>query len=482
MSAFSRGSAGREGALAVFLLTGLARSGWSAEAPKVTVTEARIRAFTVDLSATGAEEIATKFGDPRIEHFVAARQAGQAIELSATVVPAAATTFARGNLSWAGATPDAMDSLKATVPRSSAMKTAVQLSQGTRVVRNARTWVVWSSLSAPVDIPITIIDPVNISGGRPGAFIRGGYDFKHTISPAALFIDPDRPDLTGTNVTLPPGGNHPLSQLPLSGGANAKWDASRQGRFKILNPNGIANSAFTWPPPVTANYPTSPVEGNDDALPGDEFNDPDATSGLLATCVSAFPISHSRGSLESCDSPAFGIAHDAGIAGNTWEYRVHFREFSRLELNGVWTRISDDFLWRFHMRLKKIVTEISTGPDGIAHTPALGNDVQVIALGRGKPLSDCISPGGNGALDTSTLGDDQVSGVLIDSGVNGLCESIAAGDDLQLIGIGKGEPGTTAVSSGSDAVIDSLPARGDDVGLERWADDGSEKALDNAGF
>lgn len=43
-----------------------------------------------------------------------------------------------------------------------------------------------------------------------------------------------------------------------------------------------------------------------------------------------------------------------GTVGNTWEARCHFKEFARLELGGNWYRISDPFLWKIHLKFKKV--------------------------------------------------------------------------------------------------------------------------------
>ncbi|HJQ55673.1 MAG TPA: hypothetical protein VJ890_02125, partial [Vineibacter sp.] len=175
-------------------------------------------------------------------------------------------------------------------------------------------------------------------GAGVGAFITGGYDFFHTIHPTAVITDADRPDLSGPNVTPPPGGRHPLTGVPLSGGANRKWDNSRQIRAKILNPNSLPNAAFAQPAPVAvAAFPASDIEGNDDRTPNEETNNPYANGGMLT----------------GVDTPGMGIANGGGADGNTWERRLHFREFARVELAGTWHRISDFFPWRIHVRFRK---------------------------------------------------------------------------------------------------------------------------------
>jgi len=48
------------------------------------------------------------------------------------------------------------------------------------------------------------------------------------------------------------------------------------------------------------------------------------------------------------------MTHAKGANGDTVEWRLHFIEFTRLELNGTWYRISDDFPWRLHIKMKKV--------------------------------------------------------------------------------------------------------------------------------
>jgi hypothetical protein len=199
--------------------------------------------------------------------------------------------------------------------------------------------VVWATTSST---DITISDDSVLVGNPPGIgrLIEGGYNFTHTIQPATIITDSNRPDFSGAKTTNPPGGNHPIfTNDPLSNGANKKWDNSRQIRTKLLNPAGISNNDFTQPPLVSLpNYPNNEVEGNDDRSTADETNDPYASNGTLT----------------GYDSPAYGIADRAGSDGDTYEARLHFREFVRLEIGGTWYRISDFYLWKIHFKFLRI--------------------------------------------------------------------------------------------------------------------------------
>jgi hypothetical protein len=206
-----------------------------------------------------------------------------------------------------------------------------------KVIDTCTTWVVWSAISSG-DMPIASHN-VLVRPARIGTAVDGGYTFQHTIAPASVITDIDRPDLSGTNQTAPPGGNH-WTGSPLSGGADKKWDNSRQIRLKIMNPASLPGTAFSLPliPGDIASYPTNPVEGTDDAFVIDEANDPYAASGVLT----------------GLDKPGIAIANDTGADGNTYELRSHFIEFTRLEIKGKWYRICADYPWRIHLRLKKV--------------------------------------------------------------------------------------------------------------------------------
>lgn len=74
-------------------------------------------------------------------------------------------------------------------------------------------------------------------------------------------------------------------------------------------------------------------------------------------------------------------------------------------------------------------TTITTGADGVCNTTAAGDDVQVIPVNQGKPNQTCVSAGDNTKRDTNTSGDDAVSGENIHTGADGICNTTADGTD-----------------------------------------------------
>jgi hypothetical protein len=286
------------------------------------------------VTVTGATLIPST-GNALITHYVTPQGSGN-VTLTAVISPD--TPRMRGKLVWeGGGTAVPGDPLSVTVPKTGFAKTELRIKVGGLQQADLRVWVVWATI-ATTDIPITYTEPTNLAGAGPGAFITGGFNFTHTIRPTAVITDADRPNLSGPKTVDPPGGNHPLTGAPLSGGANRKWDNSRQIRAKILNPNSLPNTAFAQPAPVAvAAFPAGDVTGNDDRTPNDETNDPYTNGGLLT----------------GSDSPGMGIDNSAGANGDTWERRLNFREFTRVELAGTWHRCSDFFPWRIYVKFRK---------------------------------------------------------------------------------------------------------------------------------
>lgn len=107
-------------------------------------------------------------------------------------------------------------------------------------------------------------------------------------------------------------------------------------------------------------------------------------------------------------------------------------------------------------------THLTTGLNGIAQTTAVEDDVQVIPVGNGQPSQTCITAGSNGTLDTSPSGDDTIVGVTITTGSDGVCNTTASGDDVQVITVNQGKPSTTMITAGADTFMHTSP-NGDDV-------------------
>jgi hypothetical protein len=200
-------------------------------------------------------------------------------------------------------------------------------------------WSVFASIRATA--PPTATFASTAAAGIPGATAS----FDATIFPNRLLVAPDHPRLEGGRDTPPPGGTHIPSGDPLAGGADHHWDFSRKSRTRLLNPDGIVLDTLVVPGDTPAqnifdnapwDYPTTWEEGNDDRATGDETNDPYG------------------GTMTSQDTVTLQLSHSGGADGNTFERRLHFLEFVRLEIARTWWVVSRMFPWRVHERARKV--------------------------------------------------------------------------------------------------------------------------------
>ncbi len=120
------------------------------------------------------------------------------------------------------------------------------------------------------------------------------------------------------------------------------------------------------------------------------------------------------------------------------------------------------------------IVEPMVGGDGIASTPAVGDDEQEIPVGEpANPGDIIISAGPNGVLDSVQKEDDQVRGpaevcrvgiIEPDEGGNGVADTEAAadGDDIQVVAVGDPAPaGYVIIRPGPNGVLETVPD-GDD--------------------
>jgi len=98
-------------------------------------------------------------------------------------------------------------------------------------------------------------------------------------------------------------------------------------------------------------------------------------------------------------------------------------------------------------------TSVLSGPDGICNSSwAGGDDVHVFNVGSGMPYQTCIEPCHQ---LTPKGGDDRKNPGSIDTGPNGVCESIATyPGDVQIIGWHQGLSHTVCVTAGANGYLD----------------------------
>jgi hypothetical protein len=118
------------------------------------------------------------------------------------------------------------------------------------------------------------------------------------------------------------------------------------------------------------------------------------------------------------------------------------------------------------IKIWKFGNHIRTGPDGIRQTDLAGDDHQLIAKGNGAPNAIGVTPGPDKKLDSVPAGDDKiVGGKIIDTGADGICQTAKAGDDIQILSVGNGEPNQPCITPGANGALNSTKA-GDDTEAE----------------
>lgn len=107
---------------------------------------------------------------------------------------------------------------------------------------------------------------------------------------------------------------------------------------------------------------------------------------------------------------------------------------------------------------------IIDGGNGVNNTTAQGDDVQVVAAGAAVAAGNIvIAAGPNGVIDTTPGGDDRASAAdNVVSGPDNIANTTKVGDDIQVVAVGQAAPaGTVIIRAGLNGRIDSIP-NGDD--------------------
>ena len=244
------------------------------------------------------------------------------------------------------------DPLHASLSVPTARKVVVRATLGASEAE-ATIWAVFASArvtGGPTVQPPTT-DATNLT-------IDTDAHFSGTIHPASIITDADRPALDGTNQVPPPGGTNVCGGA-LSGGADHRWDMSRQRRLVNIDPAGLVPTVMAVRTAAggqgclhnVSAFPVEPEIGNDDAAPTDENNDPYAGGGVIT----------------SDDSPTRIYPHAVGNDGDTIEQHLQFREFARLEFHRTWWRVSHAVPWRVHYRVIRNAGQwVDNGTDAAA--------------------------------------------------------------------------------------------------------------------
>jgi outer membrane protein OmpA-like peptidoglycan-associated protein len=314
--------------------------------------EIAVTDLVVHATDPNTHEIPSNLGAAGLEHFCCVRNTGP-ILIEALISPNIPGNIT-GRLTWGPAASAitvpgvGTDGRTARLSSAAHGKFPIEVSWDGTIVRRAVVWVIWSTGS----VTCTRQPRVDLTT-HPGFFsLTAGIDHMFVILPRAILFDPDHPALEGPPTAAVPGAaiRHIASNNLLAGGAARKWDVSRQVKVRILNPrlypvadlppfdplarmyNGqpVANR-------IAENYPANDTIGNDDSNPFDETNDP------YTDCQR----------VTSTDDPSILMPLTTGANGDTFEMRIQFREFLRVNLGPAWYRASDFSLWRFHPRFRR---------------------------------------------------------------------------------------------------------------------------------
>src|SRR6185503_20402117 len=123
-------------------------------------------------------------------------------------------------------------------------------------------------------------------------------------------------------------------------------------------------------------------------------------------------------------------------------------------------------------------TVVDTGANGICETTAANGDLQSAKVGQGSRNRPAVRCGPNRDADSTAQGDDvqliavggtcrNANAVVIDTGANGIPETVPVNDDTFAPGIALGVPpgNTPCVIAGADGIAQTTPPAGDDIQL-----------------
>ncbi len=242
-----------------------------------------------------------------------------------------------------------------------------------------------------------------------------------------------------------------------------QWRFAAGSRFVTTGADGICDSGAAgddeqvvargsgrpYTEAVAAASPDlGPVEG-DDRLRRDDLNPGD--NGLVET-----PIANHGGGYVPSVPLGFGLPQQRAYHVTSDPYAVV---------------LGGDDIVRRHIESWFVLT----GPDGINQTPLQpgleesGPGVFAVPLGGGStainfsvayPFRDLTLPGARPFPE----GDDRVhDGLWVDTGPDGIADTLAEGPDRQVIPLGLGMPDVVCVAPGPDGLLDTIPAGDDEL-------------------
>jgi len=308
-------------------------------------------------------------------HFVTARKQNDVV-LQASITPDVQEV--RDQISWSTTaqgitiTSPAIGNDKRTAKFSSDFSTgrkipiAINIGPMISSCEDIIAWVVSADMAGTVSSPPTLV-PISDyrSSLRSGTKVFAQITAHATIQPPEIVSDDtnkDIPDLKGSNLFPDLTGTNSCGKA-LKNGVKARWDISRRVQVRTQSqPAGLQLHCRQQP----RDYPSDPVEGNDDISTKDESDNPYGMIGILLSDDKPTSFGPNLGKLSN------------GNVGNTFNNWACFQEFARLQLgpdgSAVWYVISDPLKWRVHFKFKKLqVTEALWNTDTNGNGDKLDN-------------------------------------------------------------------------------------------------------------
>ncbi len=241
-------------------------------------------------------------------------------------------------------------------------------------------------------------------------------------------------------VCVRPGPNNTLESTPAA-------DDRIFGSNILSGPNGICET---------------PLAGDDERPAG-------VTLGggtPFADIIIAGPVNQNNG---ICDSPVTAAGDDNVLVspGNSTPRRVAIRRGANATVES--TPAGDDV----------ITTIICPGADFVLDSTPAGDDIVVI---NDKRCTDvcaqtqaCLVPGADDVLQTTPDPNDDPRN-YVSTGANGIAETTAAGDDVQLITVGNGTLNAGCVDAGADGIAQTSLCGNGATDVDEDCDDAGESA------
>ncbi|MDP9098856.1 MAG: hypothetical protein M3N48_07670, partial [Verrucomicrobiota bacterium] len=217
--------------------------------------------------------------------------------------------------------------VKRNVARNNILRVLTQ--DGDREVTRLNVWIVSASISRTSSTSPAEEPKLN------GTFLRATVESSHTVLPAEVISAADHPALDETFVDGAPGGPVLCAKDPKKG-ANRDWDVSRQVYLSISKNRSFSADTGCDAQTFTV-FPRDNVLGNDDGSTTGEINNPYTNDGKLV----------------DTDNPSSLAGRFDGEAGDWIKFTHHFREFTRLRVNGIWYRISPFYNYQLDLKFNK---------------------------------------------------------------------------------------------------------------------------------